>query len=373
MSGNRQPRGVICFTNQHQFPHILAKGMYGNVSAGDQPSNPSDARSVSASRRNRFGKLKDLFCVAPGDLVFFFEKKAEASLEEGKLHGVWKVTDEPFYCTAMDFDASDSYPYRFYIEPYYDFPTTIPPMELRKLLNKNLLWSIRTFERESNAAFASINPISSKETDALLDLFWRYNHRIILPQSLKSYNHSPFQNSMNFHDLVMNGVLSSPTPVQLKADSLGVTAQGDVYEYAIHAYLLRNLIDRSQDMLKHFGAYNDVLREVPISVAGQNRPDVLLIYNNPMTGEPSVHSIIEVKRVEVNRDMLKQLLEYLRLYSERHAIDFNAVEGIYIGPKFKDDAIKYIVERAKVEVERPVRLLTYSIVGNQIKLQTVVI
>ena len=70
MLAQQNPKGVICFTNPEQLPFILQNGMYGNRS-----DNPPQATSqISAARGTRFGKLKDLLCVAPGDLLFLFER-----------------------------------------------------------------------------------------------------------------------------------------------------------------------------------------------------------------------------------------------------------------------------------------------------------
>jgi hypothetical protein len=362
MEKGQSQKGVICFTNPEQFPFILQKGIYGNVKEGDKPKNPSDGRSVAAARDVRFGKLEDLLCVVPGDLVFLFERG------ESRLHGVWKVSQEPFYCTSQVFDPSDDYPYRFYMEWYLKFPNPVPVMELRKLLNKNVLWSIRTFEREFNAPFASINPISLKETEALLELFWRYNHRFDPSSNVVLYNHPSPQGSINFHDLVMNSVYKQHTPLRITANDFGQSFQGEIYEGALHCYLIYGLVRGLKPVREYFGEYRQVLREVPISVAGQKRPDILLIYQNAMSGEPSVYSIMEVKRSRVDLDMLSQLLEYIRLFSERHGVDLNSVEGIYIGPDFKPDALEYVRERAKVEVERPLRIIKYGVTGNKINL-----
>lgn len=359
-------KGVICFTNPQQLPFIKQKGMYGNVSDGDVPRNPRVGTSVTAARRIRFGKLKDLLCVAPGDYVFLFER------EESRLHGVWKVSDEPFYCTSPDFDPSNNYPYRFYIQQHLNFPNPVPAMELRKLLNKNLLWSIRTFEREMAAPFASVNPISSKEVDVLLGLFAKYNHRFDPTSNLVQYSHPPLQSSVNFYDLVMNNIFSSSMPLQITAEDLGQFSHKVIYEEAIHCYLIYNLVRHNKLVRNLFGQYKQVLREVPISVAGQKRSDILLIYQNVMTGEPSVYSIMEVKKGGVNASMLSQLLEYVRLFSERHSVDLNSVEGIYIGANFEPNALTYIRERAKVEIERAVRLMTYKLRGNSIELTEVV-
>jgi hypothetical protein len=70
----------------------------------------------------------------------------------------------------------------------------------------------------------------------------------------------------------------------------------------------------------------------------------------------------------VTIDRLRQLLEYIKLFSERHHIDSNSVEGIYIGRSFEEDAEGYIKNRAKIESERPVRLINYKIDGNSILL-----
>lgn len=358
-------KGVICFTNPQQLPYIRKLGIYGNVSVGDIPKKRNALQSVARARITRFGKLKDLLCIAPGDYVFLFEK------EESRLHGVWRVSSEPFFCSLRIFDPSNDYPYRFYMQPYLNFPDPVPITELRKLLDKNILWSIRTFERELAAGFPSINPISYEESQALLDLFWKYNHRINPTLNLIRYTHSPLQNSINFHDLVIKNVTSSRKPLRIKGDDLGRHFHKLLYEEVLHCFFIYNLVRGSKQMKDLFGEYKQVLREIPVSVAGQKRPDILLIYHNELTGKPSVYSIMEIKKGEVNVDMLSQLLEYMRLFSERHRLDLNSVEGVYIGESFHPNAIKYVKERAKIEVERRLRLITYEIVRNKIKLTEV--
>lgn len=56
---------------------------------------------------------------------------------------------------------------------------------------------------------------------------------------------------------------------------------------------------------------------------------------------------MEVKISEVSVDMLSQLLEYTKLFSERLSLDPSSVEGIYVGKVFHPEAIKYVKERAK--------------------------
>jgi len=357
-------RGVICFTNPGQFTYITQSGIYGNVSNGDKPIRGT-VQAVARARITRFGKLKDLLCIAPGDYVFLFER------EKSRLHGVWRVSDEPFFCSSPVFDPSNDYPYRFYMQQYLNFETPIPSMELRKLLNNSVLWSIRTFERAPGTPFASINPVSMQETDALLELFWKYNHRTDPMSNLVSYSHQPLQATINFYNLVMDNRYSSNTPLEVKANNLGQFPQRQIYEETLHCYLIYNLVRRTSPIVGWFGQYSQVLREVPISVAGQQRADILLVYHNAMTGEPTVYTIIEVKRSRVNLDMLRQLLEYVRLFSERHNLDLNSVEGIYIGAGIEPDASEYVKERAKVEVERPVRLFEYGLSGNTVTLNPI--
>jgi len=361
----RQTRGVICFTNPQQFPFILQQGIYGNVSVGDIPRNTTDPHSVAPAKITRFGKLKDLLNIVPGDYVFLFETGSS------RLHGVWRVSDEPFYCTTQIFDPTNNYPYRLYLQYYINFPNPVPSTELHKLLNKNVLWSIRTFERERNMSFASINPLTIAETDAILEMFWRYNHRFDATADLVNYHHQPLTNTINFHDLVAQNQNTASIPLRITADDLGQIVSGDIYEYALHVYLIYNLVRCSPSMRNLFGQYREVLREVPVSVAGQRRPDLILIYHSPITEEPNVYSIVEVKRGRVDRGMLSQLLEYIRLFSERHGLDFNAVEGIYIGSGFEQNALDYARERAEVEAERPLRLIEYMVSGNTINLNTV--
>jgi len=364
MNNDRLPRGVICFSNPNQIVYIRQNGTYGNVGVGDKPSKQSP-QAISAAKRIRFGKLKDLLCVKPGDLVFLYETVTS------KLHGVWKVADEPFYGTTNIFDPKDIYPYRLLIERYLEFPNSVPSMELRKLLDKGMLWAIRTFEREMQASFASINPISITESEAILDLFWRYNNQFTPPKSVPSYNHQPLSNNINYYDLVINNVYQSQGNLKIEAYDLGQYQTGSILEEALHCFIIYNLVRGSSQMRDVFGSYSQVLREVPASTAGQQRVDVMLIYENPMTSEPSVYSLMEIKRGEVTGAMLRQLLEYVKLFSERHTIDPNAIEGIYLGKDFSPEAKDYVRKRATIEVERPLRLIKYTLSGNTIDLTQV--
>ena len=356
-----KPRGVICFTNPQQLEFIKKNGVYGNVDTGDTTTKTS-GQAISKAKQIRFGKIADLLSVIPGDIVFLFERDAS------KLHGVWKITSQPFFSTKPIFDPNNAYPYRFNIEVYLDFPSPIPVMELRKLLNQNLIWSIRTFERESQATFASINPISIEETEAITDVFYRYNHRINPHQNPVAYHKNPLKEQVNYHDLVMNDIHTAIDNLEIEAINLGKTPKPVILEEALHAFLTYNLVRSTPEMRRMFGEYRQVLREVPISVAGQHRVDLLLIYENEITHTPTVYSLVEVKRDAVTIDRLRQLLEYIKLFSERHHIDSNSVEGIYIGRSFEEDAEGYIKNRAKIESERPVRLINYKIDGNSILL-----
>ena len=354
MEKSERPRGVICFTNPAQLPYIRQHGIYGNVDSGD------------TMKRIRYGKLKDLLNVTQGDLVFLFEK------EVSKLHGVWKVWGDPFFSTVSVFDPSNIYPYRFFIQQYLNFATPIPVVELRKLLDKNVIWSMRTFEREARAPLASVNPISCGEAEALLELFWRYNHRIDPTLNVTPYSHPSLSNQINFYDLVTNNIHSSNTNLEIRADDFGQLSQTQIVEEALHCYLIYNMVRRTNEMQNHFGQYCQVMREVPVSVAGQQRPDILLIYENPLTREPTVYSLIEAKVVDVEVGMLRQLIEYVKLFAERHSIDSSCIEGTYIGPHFSDEAKDYVIKRASVEAERPLRLIEYQIAGNTVTLHDVI-
>lgn len=354
-------RGIICFTNPDQIRYIYDLGIYGNVSSGDRPRKDIP-QSVMAARKIRFGKLKDLLNLAPGNLVFFFEKN------ESKLHGVWQICDEPFFVTSPALGKGDSYPYRFYMQRFLNFPDTVPVMELRKYLDKDIIWSMRTFEREVGASFFSINPISTEETDALLDLFYTYNHRIDASSNIDLFEHPPLKRSINFCDLVLTNRYSSPSPLIVKANNFGQYLEGVPYEDAIHCCLIFNLVRGSKHMRTTFGNYKEVLREVPVSSAGQHRIDIVLIYENPKTQKPSVFSLIEIKRGLVNVNMLKQLLDYIKLFSKRHNLDTNSLEGIYIGSDFDSEAKDYAEKRGMVETERPLRLIKYELEENELVL-----
>jgi hypothetical protein len=189
-----------------------------------------------------------------------------------------------YYSTINVFDPKDIYPYRFALQPYINFPEPVPVMELGKLLDKNTLWTIRTFEKEARAGFSSVNPINAAESQAILNLFWRYNHRMAPSPSAPQYNHSPLTQNVNFNDLVLNNVYNSTVNLKVDAANFGQTPRVSLEE-ALHCFMIYNLTRCSPSMKTIFGNYTQVLREVPVSTAGQQRSDLLLIYENPTTGE----------------------------------------------------------------------------------------
>ncbi|GEM_PF-6840034 len=354
--------GLICFTNPEQLPYIRQNGLYGNVSSGDKPSTP---RAAFAARRTRFGKIKDMVAATPGAKVFLFERNASI------LHGIWSFQDGPLFSTTHAFDPADTYPYRLRLQRDMELPEGIPLLELHKLLDSGQLWSIRSFERDTQGPFSSVTPITSEETDILLKLLYRYNHRYDYNVQQPQYVHQPVNIPVNFCELIMSQTYESDDDKMITADSFGLFTMSQVPEEALHCYL-GYVFTRSPEVMRpYFGRYSEVLREVPISTTGQQRVDLALIYKSPSGREPLVYSLIEVKKVEVTLTMLRQLLGYLKLFSEQRKLDMNALEGVFVAPAFEDSAVAYARDRARIETERPIRLLRIGLQDGTMAFTTV--
>jgi hypothetical protein len=137
----------VCISNPVAFKKSLEKGVYGNV-GGEEDSD-----------QTFWGKARDLYAVKPNDFVIFYVKG------EQKLHGIYKVESMPFIFGDDVFDKVEKYPYRFLFSEYEHFPNGVPVFEFYSLIEKGVVSSISSFERDITASYRGIRQLNLIEYD----------------------------------------------------------------------------------------------------------------------------------------------------------------------------------------------------------------
>ena len=341
----------VCFSNPDAWEISYANGVYGNVSTGNE------------NLKVFWGKINDLVALKPGDKVFFYIKS------HMYLHGLFEVVDDPYYCQNDLFDNElENYPFRFNFKEIKHFTNPIPVSELAKLIEKGLIYSVTTFERDQNAQFRGIRQLTNEEGNLLEETFLKYNPKENL-QLTKKYNQSKTEEYLEAELIVAAvregdefldpiGILISSIPVKEVRKNFFVALYENTLQGYIYYCLQRNLNNVITEL--EVNNFTECLLEVPMLKAQQFRSDILCLYRDGIN-KPHFYSIIETKKnKEISIDDLSQLIGYMKTYSASKGIPFNSIEGVYISTSFEDDAITYLRNRKSVEKENPVRLIEYS-------------
>ncbi len=110
------------------------------------------------------------------------------------------------------------------------------------------------------------------------------------------------------------------------------------------------------------GQYSESLTEVPLSAAEPRRIDVLCTYQEAQENKPYFYLLTELKAKDtITADGLSQLLGYMRIFTQKKAVEFGDIGGAIIAPEFNQDAISYAQQRSQIEVEKPLRLIKYQL------------
>jgi hypothetical protein len=345
----------VCFSNPKAWAISYEKGVYGNV----QTSN--EILKVF------WGKIIDLVALMPGDKVFFYVK------EEKLLYGLFEVSSEPYYCQDDLFqNENEKYPFRFNFNQVKNFSTPIPVSELANLIEKGLLFSITTFERDQNASFRGIRQLTNDEGKIIEETFLKFNPKVNLA-NVKKYNHPEINKKLETKEIIAQVNLGEKYfyPVQILFNSIPVKkVKGDFYvaqyENSLQGYIFYSLRRELNTVTEDIDVVNfsECLMEVPMLKAQQFRSDILCLYRESIN-KPHFYSIIETKKDKtLTINDLSQLIGYMKTFSSSKGIPFNCIEGVYISTAFKDDAITYLHNRKEVEKENPVRLIQYSVNQN---------
>ena len=336
----------ICFANPRFMKRALEVGTFGNF--GEKSTN------------QLWSILRDLIAIKPGDTVFFYETEIKA------FHGVYESISEPYFCNDSLFsNTGESFPFRFCFRRKLNFPNTVPSFEFIHLIDRKVVWSLAALEKDPTGPFRSIVNISNQESSALIELLYKYNIGIDPTAGIISTSPIVFSQRAEAIDIINKKIWpNTDTAIDFNLLPVGGPKRSPqvAYEFALQAYLSYHLARKTTQAKTIMGVYNESLTEVPLSAAEPRRMDIVCTYQHNGTSLPFFYRLIELKpKGGYSRDRLGQLLGYLRIFSQKKGVEFGDVGGSVIAHNFDEETLKYIEERAKIEVEKPVQLISYKL------------
>lgn len=285
------------------------------------------------------GLLSRLSGIKEDDFVLIYVIKQKV------LRGIWRVDGEPFYEETPIWEDR-LYPFRCRIKwSQYNFNNPIMLDEINDMRSHGIIWTW-ALERAtgSNAMFS----ISNNEFNTILTEYMKKN---------------PFT--------IQKGIIRQPYPYHSYnlLEKLHFDNGNPKYEYTIMALLNKAFTEKR--FTEIFGNYTDHLCYIPTNLGKEM--DVMLMYEHPLQNNQVVsYDIIEVKRNSFDEDALKQLISYESWFLQKKvAGDSNMVRTTAIAKSYSKDVVDYVKKRTIIE-NKPIKLLTYSFVDNDIKLTSVV-
>lgn len=293
--------------------------------------------------------------------------------ESMSMRGMFQVSSEPYYCEDNLFqNPLERYPFRFNFVEIKHFANPVPVSELAKLIERGLLFSITTFERDRSASFRGIRQLTNDEGLQIEEVFLRFNPKVD-NNNTKQYFHHEIEDFQEARDIINAvgedetyldavGIIFSKIPVNRVRRNFYVAQ----YENSLQGYIYYCLRRELDSVIENIEVQNftECLMEVPMLIAQQFRSDILCLYR-ASERKPHFYSIIETKKDRtISIQDLSQLIGYMKTFSSSKGIPFNCIEGLYISTSFEEVAVEYLRNRKSVEKENPIRLIQYSVSEN---------
>lgn len=291
--------------------------------------------------------IEDLVGMQKGDLVFFHV--LDTSEEESSVHGIYRISEEPFYNESIKLWTSSSflvYPYRFCFEPHPEhielckYDSSILVSEFYKQIETRAIRSVLTLEREVQGAAHAVKTITSEDACEIEKLLYR------------DFSSRHAQTALNFKPAQMN-----KTPLISHVERVGEI------EFAIKAIVAYRLGRRDSDFTKFIpacgnGTYDFLIesfigqtlrRPTDIICIGESRPERLV-------------TIIEAKtKIAEIRDLIQSLnyREWFRLRNiDKGSLKYR-ISLCLLAQKFKQDLANYVKVRNTILPSEEIILLKY--------------
>lgn len=323
-------------------------GVYGNREGSEK-----DGKAVYFTKMKRGDQIiqsiiEDLIGMKKGDLVFFHV--IETAEGESSIHGVYTVSEEPFFNDNVKLWKSSPYlvyPYRFCFEPHPEhaelcrYDASILVSEFYRSIENRDICSILTLEREVRGAAHAVKTITSEDAEEIVKLLY------------KNFHFRHLEEPIDFK------------PIQMRMEPLRTHIRriGEI-EFAVKALVAYKLGERDSDLIRFIPACRKVEYDFLIeSFIGQTmrRPtDILCISSGD---REKVITVVEGKTVRADMDDLIQSLKYLELFKLRN-IDKGSLTYkmsiCLLAQKFHRELVNYTSLRNVVLPWEEIILLKYT-------------
>lgn len=292
--------------------------------------------------------IEDLIGMRNGDIVFFHVIGTAEG--ESSVHGIYRVSEEPFYNADVKLWKSSPnllYPYRFCFEPHPEhielcrYDASIVVSEFYKSIENRDISSILTLEREVRGAAHAVKKVTSEDAEEIMKLLYRDfpSRRLEEPVEFK------------------------PIRMQMSPLRNYIHRVGEI-EFAVKALVAYALGQKKQDLIKYIPACRNAEYDFLIeSFIGQTmrRPTDILCISSESTDKVVV-TIVEAKTDKAQINDLVQSLKYQDLFKLRNVDKGSLTYGMSIcllAQRFHQELINYTSIRNIVIPWEEIILLKY--------------
>lgn len=323
-------------------------GVYGNREGSEREGKIVIFTNMKKGDQIIQSIIEDLIGMRKGDIVFFHV--INTAERESSIHGVYRVSEEPFYNDKTELWKSSPYlvyPYRFCFEPHPQhtelckYDASILVSEFYRSIENRDIRSILTLEREVRGAAHAVKTITSEDAEEIVKLLY------------KNFSSRHLEKPIDF----------KPKKMRMEPLRNHIRRVGEI-EFAIKALVSYELGKRNPNLIQHIPACRsadyDFLIESFIGQTMRRPTDILCISSRD---SEKVVTILEGKTARADMDDLIQSLKYQELFKLRN-IDRGSLTYkmsiCLLAQRFHRELVNYTSIRNDVIRWEEVILLKYS-------------
>lgn len=293
----------ICQISETDWLVSCKIGVYGNREGSERNGKVVYFTETKKGDQIIQSIIEDLIGMRKGDIVFFHVIETEEG--ESSVHGVYRVSEEPFYNVNVKLWKSSAYlvyPYRFCFEPHpehaelCEYDASILVSEFYRSIENRDIRSILTLEREVRGAAHAVKTITSEDAEEIVKLLYK-----------------------NFHSRHLEEPIDfKPARMQMQPLRDHIRRIGEI-EFAIKALVAYELGKRNPNLIRYIPACRnaeyDFLIESFIGQTMRRPTDILCISSGD---SERVVTIVEGKTVRADIEDFIQSLKYQELFKLRN-------------------------------------------------------
>jgi len=335
----------ICQISKPDWEISCRIGVYGNREGSERRGAVEYFDKAPRGQNTIQSIIEDLIGMKKGDLIFFHVLREE----ESSVHGVYQVSEEPFYNSSEKIWKSNPnfiYPYRFCFQPHPDHITLcrkdvrVPVSEFYRSIELKDITSVLTLEREERGAAHAVKKILNEDAEEIVRLLYR------------NLSTGRYQDCIEFRPTRMDMV-----PLKEHIQRIGSL------EFAVKGLVAYKLAHRESDLLDSLSealpSEYDFIIEAFLGQTMRRPIDIMCTSH----GHPKKITILEAKTDQVVTDDLIQCVKYKEIFRLRN---IEKLSGDYqyffcmLGQRFQKELIEYASLRNSIVPREKVVLLKYE-------------